>query len=692
MNTRLLRRTGLVLAVTSVTPFVGATEIVEEILIVGVRDNRASEGATGLMMDIKSTPQSISLVTREMMDSFGATDINSALELVTGVQVERWETNRTNYLSRGFEIKNTQIDGVGLPNNWGLVTGAIDAFGYEKIEVIRGANGLLTGIGNASGTINYVRKRPANEQQGVVRAVGASYDRYRLEADYSTPFTEQGEWAGRLVVAHEKADSWLRGMSDDRTFVYGVVDGQVSDNGTLAVGYSWQEANTDGNMWGGLVFANSDGTQASWSRSASTAQDWSRWDTVNQSAFVEYSYHFANNWNAEISYNYRAMDDDSELFFASSYTGLDPQTGAGLSGWPGKWLTEDRAHLLDLKVNGEYGLFGNSHELVFGVSYSEGRRTMYMNPADASEPAFGLMPAFPYRGDVVPEPAWGARVKDSRTDDELIRYYGATRLHFGRLKTILGVNAIDFERDASTQSTRLSETEVSPYVGLTVDVTDNLLAYASYSDIYEPQDKYDVNRVYLAPSKGVNYEVGVKADWFDGRLLTTLALFRAEQEGLGVYAGFDPDTAQYFYVGEDVESQGYEVEVSGWLNDYVSVNVGFTSLDLEDEAGDDTYQWVPRETVNFALNLIVPGFEAVTLGVGGRWQAKTSRVDSYTGVNIEQDDYLTLDTYARWRLDEHSTLQVNVDNLTDEKYITSLYEIGYYAAPRIYSLSYSYAF
>lgn len=693
MNNRLPRRTMLAFAVsTALIPLSHATDIVEEILIVGLRENRVSEGATGLMMDIKSTPQSISLVTREMMDSFGASDINSALDLVTGVQVERWETNRTNYLSRGFEIKNTQIDGVGLPNNWGLVTGAIDAFGYEKIEVIRGANGLLTGIGNASGTINYVRKRPLNTQQGTVRAVAASHDRYRLEADYSTPFTETGDWAGRVVVAQEEAGSWLRGMEDDRTFIYGVVDGQVSDKATLTAGYAWQEANTNGNMWGGLTFANSDGSQARWPRSASTAQDWSRWDTVNKAAFVEYNYHFASGWNAELSYHYRAMDDDSVLFFASTYTGLDPQTGAGLTGWPGKWLTEDRAHLVDLKVSGQYDFFGNTHDLVLGVSHSVGRRDMYTNPSDEDGPAFGPLPPFPYRGDAVPEPAWGPRVKDSRTDDELTRYYGVTRLHFGRFKTILGFNAINFERDATSQSTRLDEREVSPYVGLTVDITPNLLAYTSYSDIYEPQDKYDSNRVYLAPSKGVNYEVGVKAEWLDGRLLTTLALFKAKQEGLGVYAGFDPETAQYFYVGEDVDSRGYEMEIAGWLGDYLSVNLGFTSLDLEDETGQDTYKWVPRETVNFALNVVVPGYEAVTVGVGGRWRSKTSRVDGYTGVNIKQNDYLTVDTYARWQVDEHSALQLNIDNLTDEKYISSLYEIGYYAAPRTYSLTYSYTF
>ncbi len=139
---------------------------IDEIYLVGVRENRVSKGATGLSLDIKDTPQSISIVGRELMDSFGTNSLNDALKLATGINVEEWETNRTNYTARGFDIKNTQVDGVGMPNNWGIVTGVMDSAGYEKLEVIRGANGLLTGVGNASGTINYVRKRPTNTAQG----------------------------------------------------------------------------------------------------------------------------------------------------------------------------------------------------------------------------------------------------------------------------------------------------------------------------------------------------------------------------------------------------------------------------------------------------------------------------------------------------------------------------------------------
>jgi outer membrane receptor for ferric coprogen and ferric-rhodotorulic acid len=141
---------------------------IEKILIVGVRQDRVSQGATGLTMELNETPQSISVISSEQIKNFAANSINDVLKIATGIKVEQSETNRTRYKSRGFDVKSTQIDGVGLPNSWGLVTGAMESYGYEEIEIIRGANGQLTGVGNSAGTINYVRKRPTNENEGEV--------------------------------------------------------------------------------------------------------------------------------------------------------------------------------------------------------------------------------------------------------------------------------------------------------------------------------------------------------------------------------------------------------------------------------------------------------------------------------------------------------------------------------------------
>ncbi|BFM07831.1 TonB-dependent siderophore receptor [Halioxenophilus aromaticivorans] len=667
---------------------VAQAEAIEEVFILGVRDNRISEGATGLALDIQSTPQSISVVSREMMDNYGAASINEALDLAPGLSVERWETNRTNYLSRGFEIKSTQVDGVGMPNSWGLVEGEIDSYGYEKVEVIRGANGLLTGVGNASGTINYVRKRPLNSAQGEVGVQAGSYDNYRLQADYSTPFNASASWAGRVVLAVEESGSYIDGKLDDRAFVYAVVDGQVGDNGTLAFGYSYQEANSEGNMWGGLVFTNSDGTQAEWSRSATTAQNWTYWDNTNETGFIEYTYHLPKDWNLKLSYDYRALSSDSELFFAYTTTGLDPTTGEGLVGWPGKWPSEDEADILEIKLSGGFSAWGQDHQLIAGFSQAKTENVQYQYPFALTEPAYGPLPAFPYALNAIPRPQWQGRVFSSATDDSLDRAYAALQLSVGLANVIAGVNAIDFTREATALGNNLKESEVSPYLGITVDLTDRVMGYVSYSDIYQPQDYLNANDNYLAPTKGENYELGVKATWLDDRLISNLAVFKADQQGLGVYAGFNPNTGQYFYTGEDIVSEGVELEISGQINDYVQVSGSLTRLDIENQQGETTYQWVPETSAKFSLSAQLPSQPDVALGLSGRWQDDTSRVDSYTGGNVKQGAYAVFDVFAHWDVNSQSRVKLNVKNLANEKYITSLYEIGYYAAPRTYELSY----
>ncbi len=697
MRSRLTCTLAVLAAGTSAAPSaqeVTADETMDTIIITAKRADRISKGATGLNLEIRETPQSISVVTSEQMEDFGADNLNDALRLATGINVEEWETNRTNYMARGFDIKNTQIDGIGLPNNWGIVTGAMDAFGYEKIEVIRGANGLLTGVGNSAGTINYVRKRPTNDTQGSIAVEGGSYDRMRVEADYSTPFTESGSWAGRLVVAAEDEESWLRGMKNDRAFVYGVVDGQIGERSTLTVGYSYQDANTDGNMWGALVLAYTDGTQAEFSRGASTSQDWAFWDTTNQNGFAEYTYALSDTWDVKLSYNYRDYEDDSKLFFAYSMEGIDRETGLGLLGNPGSWPTKDRGHLLDLAISGEFDFLGRSHEAIFGLSRGTGKETQYWRPVDENDPSWGALPAFPYAGNAVAEPVWGPTEEHSIVDQTLERVYGAARLSMtDKLTAIVGINWADYHRDGHQQGALFDQTEreLSPYGGVTYEVVDNVLLYASYSDIYQPQDYYDVNDEYLDPSKGVNYELGVKADWLDQRVLTTLAWFSAEQEGLGTFAGMN-ENGNYYYEGVDIDSEGYELEVVGRLNDYVDLVLGFTSLELKGQQNEDIYEWVPRETVNLALSTKVPGLTSVALGINGRWQSDISKVDEYTGVRVRQDSYAHLNAFARWDVTDQMTVRANVNNLTDEKYITSLYQIGFYGAPRNYSVSFAYRF
>ncbi len=665
----------------------------DKVLVVAQRADRISNGATNLDIPIKETPQSISVVTAGQMRDFAANNLNDALRLATGIQVEEWETNRTNYLARGFEIKNTQVDGVGLPNDWGIVTGAMDAFGYDKLEVIRGANGLLTGVGNASGTINYVRKRPTNEERGLLGVSVGSWGKHRVEVDYSTPLTSDGRWAGRVVTARESSDSYLRGYSNDRSFLYGVVDGQVGENGTLTFGYSWQQADSDGNMWGALTFNNADGSQAEWDRSASTTQDWTYWNTVTRTGFIEYAHHLGESWKLKASYNYRANTSDDQLFFAYTVTGLDPVAHTGLVGWAYKGYSLMQSHLGDISLSGTFEAFGREQDAMFGLSLARSRQDYLYNPTDSSSPAFGVLPPFPYAGNAVAEPDWGERVLDNRADQRLKRAYGAIRLTFtDRFKAVLGVNWSGYEREGVNIGEAFSQTKTSPYAGLTFDFNQDILGYASYSDIYQPQDQTDINGEYLAPTKGVNYEVGVKAQWLDKRLLTTLAWFSAKQEGLANYMGYDFDGGRYYYAPVDVQSKGFEFEATGRLGERTQLVFGYTHLQMDGADGHDTFPWAPRNTANLTVSTRLARLPTLSLGIGGRWQDRTWTEESYTTMVVRQGNYSVLNAFATWDIRPDLTLRANIGNLGDAKYINSMYQIGYYGAPRNYSLGLDWRF
>ena len=112
----------------------------------------ASTTATKMNQSLKETPQSVSVVTRTLMDDFHLNNINDVLDYATGIKVERVEPSRNYYTARGSDITNFQIDGIGVPFAYGLVFGDIDTAVYDRIEVLRGANGLMTGAGNPSAT------------------------------------------------------------------------------------------------------------------------------------------------------------------------------------------------------------------------------------------------------------------------------------------------------------------------------------------------------------------------------------------------------------------------------------------------------------------------------------------------------------------------------------------------------------
>lgn len=653
----------------------------ESVVVTGKRVNRVSSGATGMAMEIKETPQSISTVDQKDIADFGLTGSIDVLRMGTGINVEQYETNRAVFNSRGFEVQYTQIDGLGLSNSWGTVVGQMDTFLFESVEFIRGANGLLTGMGNASGTINYVRKRPTNKDEGLVSFSAGSYGLRRGAFDYNKVLTEDGAWAGRLVVSQENKDSHLRDLNDKRSTVYGVVDGQIGRHGVLTLGVTLQDAKQKSPMWGSLTLLKADGSQAEFDESSSTSQKWTYWNTQSQSAFVEYAHDLGAGWEAKLTYNYTHGEEDTKLLYAYSLTGALNDDNTGLIGWPYRGFTTTNSSVVDAKLSGQFDAFGRKHGLLVGLSHTRNRTATDLYAGQSN--MFLPLPAFPYGGDVYPEPAWGPRTPDSNGGQQLTRLYATTRLALtNSLAGIVGINAVHYTREGSSlygdtapkPSPDLNE--VSPYVGLTYDITPAVLAYASYSDIFQVQEQKNLAGDFLDPVKGVNAEVGLKAEWLDKKLLTTVALFTAEQKGLATFAGIDANQ-QYYYDPKTVKSKGIELEATGRISRDAKLTVGLTHLKLTGPDGQDIYEWVPRTTANIRFDTAVAALPGLRLGIHGRWQSESSKIAS-----AHQDAYLLANAFAAYDINPRTTVRLNVNNLFDKKYIGGLAYGAIYGAPR----------
>lgn len=119
----------------------------------------AMNTATGLTLSPRETPQSVSVVTRQQIEDQGLRDTGSILASAPGISVTRSDSNRLSFSSRGFAIDNFQFDGLNSPilSLWNYGATDIDAAIYDRVEIVRGATGLMTGSGNPSAAVNFIQ-------------------------------------------------------------------------------------------------------------------------------------------------------------------------------------------------------------------------------------------------------------------------------------------------------------------------------------------------------------------------------------------------------------------------------------------------------------------------------------------------------------------------------------------------------
>ncbi|RAK51431.1 TonB-dependent siderophore receptor [Phenylobacterium deserti] len=675
-------------AVVAAAADVSASEVQEVEGLVVTGDRARTSAVIGLDLSLRETPQSVTQITQERIRQFALTDVNTLLVQSPGVNVEKVETDRTYYNSRGFDITNFQVDGIGLPLIWGIQFGDLDTVLFDRVEIVRGANSMMTGTGNPSATVNYIRKRPTAERRGNLAVQYGSWSDLRLEADVSGPLNADGSVRGRLIYANQDRESYLDHYRQNRNVYGALLAWDATPKLTATAGWSMNDNRSKGNLWGALPLLYSDGTRVDYPVSASTSADWTYWNVRDQTAFGELDYRFDNGWSLKGVATYKRFEEEAKLLYA--YGNPDPVTGLGVAGMSGIYPSEYESWIVDGYASGPFELFGRTHQAVIGGQASESNSVEYENfsPDTVIYPAIGQLGRA-----ALLEPSYPGAYRAEDELDRLYRLYAAAHLEVtDRLKLVVGANWLKVKTKGFSYGVDAGrdESQVSPYLGAVFDLSDQVSLYASYTDIFNPQSEVDVNRQRLPPAHGKSYEAGVKSEWFDRRLYATAAVFKAEQADLAEFAGTFADSAKSYYAGVDTEVTGYELEAVGALNDNWSVSAGWTQLEIEGEDGSEIRLYTPRKTLKLMATYAVPELRDLTLGAALRWQDDIEGMDL---LPVTQDAYGLLDLSAAINLTEQVRATVNVRNVTDEKHLNSLmWAQSYYGAPRSVFLRLDYNF
>ena len=659
--------------------------------------------ATQLPLTLRETPQSITVFSAERIEAQQLTSIQKLLDNTPGVYSYAWDTERVIFSTRGFVIDSLLYDGVPATenSNTSSVDDTIDTALFERIEIVRGATGLMTGAGSPAASINLVRKHADSRDFTASLDLSAgSWNDRRIEGDVSTALNGDGTWRARVIGVYQDRDSFQDLYNTKKKVFYGIVDGDLSENTQVSFGVDFTDNDPSANTWGSFPLFLSDGTAADWSRSVTTAPDWTFWDRKTKSAFAEFKHEFGNEWTLAATANVRRYDEDLALFYVYGFP--DVETGEGLEPFAYRSTAQVKTTALDVHARGNVELFGREHELVFGYNGSKIESTGREYEPGELAPVGNF---FDWDGSYARPDFDPVGVLLTDIDSRQNGFYAAGRFALAEpLKLIAGARFATWKSDHfylydSPDVTFHTDYEkVIPYAGVIFDVSKTVSLFASYTQIFKPQLARDVNAHYLDPLDGSSLEFGVKGEHFDGRFNTSLTVFETKQDNVASPAVDEesgdpillPDGTQASFAVDGTRTRGFEIEASGELTAGWKASLGWSRYEIEDSDGAAIRTFTPGTLVRLFTTWTPPGVEKLTIGGGVNYQS-----DSHTVVGapdgaftLREGTVTNVSLMARYQINDRLSVQINGSNVLDEKYfVLDEYDNTHYGEPLAVSAS-----
>jgi outer membrane receptor for ferric coprogen and ferric-rhodotorulic acid len=660
---------------------------------------------TKLPLSVRQTPQSISVIGRDRIEAELLTSVDAVLRNVTGVYTSFYDTERPLYFARGFQITEFQVD--GMPTYSGSTNQEYDTALYERVEIVRGAHGLLTGAGIPSAMVNLTRKRAGKTFAASLTASAGSWDTVRGEADVTVPLTRDGRVRSRFVAAAQDGESFRDRYENKKQAWLATVEADLTATTTLSAGYQAQDNEPTAPLWGVIPRFAADGTEANLARSTNFSTNWTEWDRHTGTAFLTVDQKLGEKWAFRAAYNRTEGDTTSLRVYATGFPNL--ADGSGLYLRAGVGETEDIRDSLDVYLSGQFSLLGRDHDLALGWNLNNYESTSYGFTSITSGVNYYRydIPDFrTYNGDA-PRPVYAKTGARSVATTDQSGFYATARLRpIDGGSLILGARLSDWETSTANYGTTGAYTsttgaykvadEVTPYVGLVYDLNATWSAYASYTDIFRPQNYKDKDNNLLSPVLGSNLEAGLKAEFFAKRFQVSFGVFETKQDNYAVIDGSVPlnslPDGSSAYLGVDgTTSKGFELEFTGFIRAGWTASLGYSHVNTERHPLDLTYANVPEHLLRFHTNYQFAGaLRKLSAGLGVTWQGEQVGYGithpSLGTTTVAQGAFALVNLNASYRLTENLTLTGTVRNAFDETYWATL-DYPNYGEPRAFTVA-----
>lgn len=631
----------------------------ETMTVVGKRSQHEEVAtATRTNTPAKLVPQAIDSVKASELTAFGQPTLSEALTGIPGVNASG-DTRFDGVNIRGFSASNDfYLDGFRDDMQY-----TRDLGNTERVEVLKGPAAVLYGRGSTGGIVNRVSKKPQKGLESSLSAQVGSFDSRRLAADLNGEAGEQVQV--RLNLAQEDKDSFRNGVTSKRTLLAPSVNWEINDKLNWLLQYERNEHDRTPDR--GIPGVN--GRPADVPKEyvySDTRRDFI--DDVAQSTRSRLSWDINDQWQLRQQLGYTSLDSQFDNTYVTSVKG-DKVTRA-------RWQQDLKANSLisNTEVEGQLQTGPVEHRLLVGFEQNWQERTPKLYQNATALPAGNLY-------DPGSLPTYDGAMKLSSDANHKVRGYGLyvqDQLSLGDWHLLAGLRRDDFtvtsRRNDLNKEETVSVTSLSPRLGLVWNPIEEHAFYASYSKTFTPVGGEligitpgDKNN-NLDPQHTRLYEGGVKSDWLDGRLATTLSLYRLEMYNKRSKDPLDP--TKVILTGLQ-RTEGIELSARAQLTDELYLRGGIAIQDAEQVKADADLQGKRPMNVSRQNGELFAGYQSGKQG----WFGETG-VTAVGDRFADNANTTTLPGYARfdaragYRWQQWET-QLSVENLTDHDYFVS---------------------